>query len=165
MALLVLAAAAAAAALGEPCLRWHHNNSGSAASAAPTVDGRVAVIESASGLREVVALLANGTVLSYSISISGAEGPRVDLAGAAGAEPVVFGRGSGGPASSARLRRRSASSCWAASSQGELVAVVSPTLPSPPGLSQAFGGAWCSWWGATSRCSTAPTWQNAGHER
>ena len=163
MALLVFAAAAAA--LGEPCLRWHHNNSGSAASAAPTVDGRVAVIESASGLREVVALLANGTVLSYSISISGAEGPRVDLAGAAGAEPVVFGRGSGGP-SSARLRRRSASSCWAASSQGELVAVVSPCpLPTAPGLSQAFGGAWCSWWGATSRCSTAPTWQNAGHER
>ena len=75
-------------AIGSPCLKWRH-------AVNPSVDeqqvrGSVAVIESGGGLQEVVALLANGSLISYSISISGAVGPSVDLGGPAAAAPVVL---------------------------------------------------------------------------
>lgn len=71
-----------------PCLKWRHAVNPSTDE--QRVRASVAVIESGGGLQEVVALLANGSLISYSISISGAVGPSVDLGGPAAAAPVVL---------------------------------------------------------------------------
>lgn len=72
-----------------PCLKWRHPVNPSVSE--QRVQASVAVVESGAGLQEVVALLANGSLISYSISISGAIGPSVDLGGPAAAAPVVLG--------------------------------------------------------------------------
>lgn len=78
-------------ALGShPCLKWRHAVNPSSVDD-QRVRASVAVIESGDSLQEVVALLANGSLISYSISISGAVGPSVDLGGPAAAAPVVLG--------------------------------------------------------------------------
>lgn len=72
-----------------PCLKWRHPVNPPVGE--QRVQASIAVIESGAGLQEVVALLANGSLISYSISISGAVGPSVDLGGPAAAAPVVLG--------------------------------------------------------------------------
>ena len=109
-------------ALGDPCMKWRHRLQPPLPQPPPLqrVRGAVGVIESSGGLREVVALLGNGTMISYSISIGGAVGPSVALQGLAAAPPVILGRARG--EGTAQPRAIGAAACPAASS--ELVAVL-----------------------------------------
>jgi hypothetical protein len=162
--LLPLATLLLAGSLPAPCLKWRHPVDPVAPGAEqpqPVVRGSIGIIETASGLQEVVALLGNGTLLSYSISISGAVGPSVDLGGAAAAPPVVLGTVAGLGTTAAASR----GACPAASS--ELVAVLIGVLPEQPCALCCTAESLCgpALTALTALCVATSRWQRDGCQR